>query len=55
MDAKAQPPAKDKSSEDALTIRDVVSRAKDAKSKSKVGDDRLETNDLVKSPIKDKA
>ena len=55
VDEEAQPPAKDKSSEDALTIRDVVSWAKDAESKSKVGDDRLETNGPTKSPIKDKA
>ena len=36
VDEEAQPPTKDKSSEDTLTIRDVVSRAKDAESKSKV-------------------
>ena len=34
-DEEAQPPAKDKSSEDALIIKDVVSRAKDAEFKSK--------------------
>ena len=55
MDEEAQLPTKDKSSEDALTIRDVVSRAKVAKSKSKAGDDRPETDGPAKSPIKDKA
>ena len=33
-----QPPTKAKYSEDALTIKDVVSKAKDAKSKFKAGD-----------------
>ena len=55
MDEEAQPPAKDKSSEDALTIRDVVSRAKDAESKSKAKDDHPETDGPAKSPTKDKA
>ena len=55
MDEEAQPSAKDKSSEDALTIRDVVSRAKDAESKSKAGDDHPETDGVAKSPTKDKA
>ena len=55
VDEEAQLPTKDKSSEDALTIRDVVSRAKVAKSKSKAGDDRPETDGPAKSPIKDKA
>ena len=55
MDEEAQPPAKDKSSEDTLTIRDVVLQAKDVKSKSKAGDDCPENDDPVKGPIKDKA
>ena len=54
-DEEAQPPAKDKSSEDALTIKDVVSRAKDAESKSKAGVDHPETDGVAKSPTKDKA
>ena len=55
VDEEAQPSAKDKSSEDALTIRDVVSWAKDAESKSKTGDDQPETDGPAKSPTKDKA
>ena len=35
VDKEAQPPTKDKSSKDFLTIRDVVSQAKDAEYKSK--------------------
>ena len=35
VDKEAKPPAKDKPSEDSLTIRDVVSQAKDAEYKSK--------------------
>ena len=54
-DEEAQPPAKDKSSEDALTIKDVVSWAKDAESKSKAGVDHPETDGVAKSPTKDKA
>ena len=54
VDEEAQPSAKDKSSEDALTIRDVVSWAKDAESKSKTGDDHPETDGPAKSPTKDK-
>ena len=55
VDEEAQPPAKDKSSEDTLTIRDVVSRAKDAESKSKAKDYRPEADDPVKSLINVKA
>ena len=55
VDEEAQPPAKDKSSKDALTIRDVVLRAKDAESKSKAGDDYPEIDGPAKSPTKDKA
>ena len=55
VDEEAQPLAKDKSSEDTLTIRDVVSRAKDAEPKSKAGDDRPEADGVAKSPTKDKA
>ena len=55
VDEEAQPPTKDKSSEDAITIRDFVSRAKDAKSKSKAGDDHLEIDGPAKSSTQDKA
>ena len=55
MDEEAQPLAKDKSSEDTLTIRDVVLRAKDAKSKSKAEDDHPEADGPAKSSTKDKA
>ena len=55
VDEEAQPPAKDKSPEDALTIRDVVLRAKDVGPKPKVGDDRLEANGPAKSSTQDKA
>ena len=39
-DEEAQPPTKDKSPEEALTIRDVVAQAKDVGPKPKVGEDR---------------
>ena len=53
-DEEAQPLAKDKSPEDALTIRDVVAQAKDARPKPKAGDDRPETEGPVKSSTQDK-
>ena len=55
MDEEAQPPAKDKSSKNTLTIKDVVSRAKDAESKSTTGDDHPETDGVTKSLTRDKA
>ena len=55
VDEEAQPPAKDKSSENTLTIKDVVSHAKDAESKSTTGDDHPETNGVTKSLTRDKA
>jgi len=42
---EAQPPVKPNPSEDALTIRDVVSQAKDADAKSKAGDVHSEATD----------
>jgi len=42
-------------SEDALTIRDVVSKAKDAKSKSKAGDTQFKATDLKEDPHQAKA
>ena len=42
-------------SEDALTIRDVVSKAKDAESKSKAGDTQLKIVDFNEDPYKAKA
>ena len=55
MDKEAQPPTKDKPSEDSLAIRDVVSQAKDTKSKSKAEGARSEATDPEKNPLKDKA
>ena len=55
VDKKAQPPIKDKPSENTLRIRDVISRAKGAESKSKAKGDHPETADPAKSPLKDKA
>ena len=55
VDKKAQPPIKDKPSENTLRIRDVISRAKGAESKSKAEGDHPETADPAKSPLKDKA
>ena len=55
MDKEAQPPAKDKPSEDSFTIRDVVSQAKDAESKSKAKGAHSEAADPKKDPPKDKA
>ena len=53
-DEEAQPPAKDKSPEDALTIRGVVTQAKDARPKPKAGDDRPKVEGLAKSSTQDK-
>ena len=52
---EAQPSAKDKSPEDALTIRDVVAQAKDAGPKPIAGGDRSEAEGPAKSLTQDKA
>ena len=51
---EAQPPMKDKPSEDSLTIRDVVSQAKDTESKSKADGAHSEATDPKKYPFNDK-
>ena len=48
-DEEVQPPAKDKSPEDTLTIRDVVTQAKEVVPEPKVGGDQPEAGILVKS------
>ena len=55
MDKEAQPPTKDKPSEDSLTIRNVISQAKDTESKSKDEGAHPETANPMKGPPKDKA
>ena len=55
MDREAQPPTKDKPSEDSLRIRDVVSQAKDTESKSKTEGAYSKAVDPKKDPLKDKA
>ena len=55
MDKEAQPPTKDKPFEDSLTIRDVVSQAKDVESKSKTDGAHSEAADPKKDLLKDKA
>ncbi|KAL0017365.1 hypothetical protein SO802_004434 [Lithocarpus litseifolius] len=55
MGKEAQPPLKAKLSEDALTIRDVVSQAKDVEAKSKADDVPPKTADPKKDPPQDKA
>ena len=55
MGKEAQPPMKDKPSKDSLTIRDVVSQAKDAESKSKSDGVHSKAVDPKKDPLKDKA
>ena len=52
---EVQPPAKDKSPEDTLTIKDVVVQAKEAVSEPKAGGDQPEAEVLVKSSAQDKA
>nr|POF16025.1 hypothetical protein CFP56_60835 [Quercus suber] len=52
---EVQPSMKAKHSEDALTIKDVVSKAKDAKSKSKAGDSQSKAVDPKKDPLPTKA
>ena len=51
---EAQLPAKDKSPEDALTIRDVVAQAKDAEPKPTAGGDCPEAEGAAKSLTQDK-
>ena len=52
---EVQPLAKDKSPEDALTIRDVVAQAKEAVPEPKAGGDHPEAEVLAKSSAQDKA
>ena len=54
-DEEVQPPAKDKSPEDTLTIRDVVTQAKEVVPEPKVGGDQPEAGILVKRSTQDKA
>ena len=54
-DEEVQPPAKDKSPEDALTIRDVAAQAKEAIPEPKAGGDQPEARILAKSSAQDKA
>ena len=53
-DKEAQQPAKDKPSEDSLTIRDVVSQAKEAESKSRTEGACSEAANSGKDAAKDK-
>ena len=55
VDKEAQPPTKDKPFEDSLTIKDVVSQAKNAESKSKAEGAHSEATDPKKDLLKDKA
>ena len=55
VDREAQPPTKDKPSEDSLMIRDVDSQAKDAEFKSKAEGATSKAVDSKKDPPKDKA
>ena len=48
---EAQPPMKDKPSEDSLIIRDVVSQAKDSESKSKADGVHSKAADPKKDPL----
>ena len=52
---EVQPLAKDKSPENALTIRDVVAQSKEAVSEPKAGGDQPEVEVPVKSAAQDKA
>ena len=55
VDKEAQPLKKDKPSEDSLTIRNVVLRAKEAESRSKAKGACSEATDPEKNATKDKA
>ena len=50
-----QPPTKAQHSKDALKIKDVVSKAKDVESKSKVDGVHSKATDPKKDPPQDKA
>ena len=52
---EVQPPMKANHSKDALTIRDVVSKAKDVESKSKAGDTQFKAADPKEDPHQAKA
>ena len=52
---EVQRPAKDKSLEDTLTIRDVVAQAKEPVPEPKAGGDQPEAEVLAKSSAQDKA
>ena len=52
---EVQPPTKDKSLENALTIRDVIAQAKEAGPKPMAGGDHPETEVPAKSSAQDKA
>ena len=52
---EVQPLAKDKSPEDALTIRDVVTQSKEVVPEPKAGGDHPETEVPAKSAAQDKA
>ena len=52
---EVQPPAKDKSPKDALTIWDVVAQAKEVEPKPTAGSDQPEAEALAKSSAQDKA
>ena len=52
---EVQPPAKDKSPEDALTIRDVVAQAKEAGPKPTAGGDHPEAKVSTKGSTQDTA
>ena len=55
MGKRAQSSMKAKPSEDALTIRDVVSQAKDVEARSKASDVHSKAVDLKKDPPQAKA
>ena len=55
MGKEAQPPMKDKPSEDSLTIRDVVSQAKDMEVKSKADNVHSKAVDHKKDRLQNKA
>nr|POE59768.1 hypothetical protein CFP56_61805 [Quercus suber] len=53
--AKVRPPTKAKDNEDALTIKDVVTKAKGAESKPKADDPKSKTADPKEDPPRAKA
>ena len=52
---EVQPPTKDKSPEDALTVKDVIAQAKEARPKPTTGGDHLEAEVPANSSAQDKA